>query len=169
MTKLINKLELPLGLRSASPSELEQISSELREELIDCMSTSSGHFASSLGATEITVALHHCFKTPDDRVIFDVGHQGYIHKMLTGRREKLPTIRQKGGLSGFLKRNESEYDAFGAGHAGTSISAGVGMATALQKTHPDRRSPISPADVLRSGATAAFARPRGRTGVSRGN
>jgi 1-deoxy-D-xylulose-5-phosphate synthase len=138
VTKLLDNIELPSGLRSCSLSELEQISSELREELIDCMSSSSGHFASSLGVTELTVALHHSLETPHDRVIFDVGHQGYIHKMLTGRRERLHTIRQKGGLSGFLKRNESEFDAFGAGHAGTSISAGVGMAAALARTNPER-------------------------------
>jgi 1-deoxy-D-xylulose-5-phosphate synthase len=138
VTKLIDSIALPDDLRSCSTEELKTVADELREELIDCMSTSSGHFASSLGATEITVALHHAFNTPNDRIILDVGHQGYIHKMITGRRSRLSSIRQKDGLSGFLKRNESEYDSFGAGHAGTSISAGVGMAIALQKTHPER-------------------------------
>ena len=99
---------------------------------------SGGHLASSLGVTEITVALHHVFNTPNDKIIFDVGHQGYIHKMLTERRDKMKTIRKKNGISGFLRRDESPYDAFGAGHAGTSISAALGMAVALEKTHPDR-------------------------------
>lgn len=129
--KLIDSLPLPSGLRALSVPELEQVSHELREELIDTVSESGGHFASSLGSTEISVALHHVFDTPHDRLIWDVGHQAYIHKMLTGRRERLGTIRTRDGLSGFLKRNESPYDAFGAGHAGTSISAAVGMRVAL--------------------------------------
>lgn len=128
--KLIDSLPLPAGLRALSASELEQVAHELREELIDTVSESGGHFASSLGSTEISVALHHVFNTPHDRLVWDVGHQAYIHKMLTGRREQLGTIRTKDGLSGFLKRNESPYDAFGAGHAGTSISAAVGMRVA---------------------------------------
>ncbi len=131
MPKLLTTLTLPSGLRGLSESELVQIAQELREELIDSVSSSGGHFASSLGATEITVALHHKFNTPEDRIVWDVGHQAYIHKMLTGRLSKMPTIRRAGGLSGFLKRSESEYDCFGAGHAGTSLSAAVGMRMAL--------------------------------------
>lgn len=138
MTKLIDTINLPGDLRALNVDELSRVAEEIRDELIDCMSGLSGHFASSLGATEITVALHHCFNTPEDRLVFDVGHQGYIHKMLTGRREALPTIRKKDGISGYLRRDESEFDAFGGGHAGTSISAGVGMAAALMKTDPDR-------------------------------
>ena len=138
MPKLIDSIELPKGLRSLNNDELIQVSNEIRDELIDSVSESGGHFASSLGCTEISVALHHLFNTPYDKTIWDVGHQGYIHKMLTGRRARMKSIRQKGGLSGFLKRDESEYDCFGAGHAGTSISAAVGMSTAFQKTDPER-------------------------------
>jgi 1-deoxy-D-xylulose-5-phosphate synthase len=130
--KLIDSLPLPAGLRALSTAELELVAHELREELIDTVSESGGHFASSLGSTEISVALHHVFNTPHDRLVWDVGHQAYIHKMLTGRREQLGTIRTRDGLSGFLKRNESPYDAFGAGHAGTSISAAVGMRVASE-------------------------------------
>lgn len=138
MTKLIDSLVLPTGLRSLNAEALKQVAGELRDELIDSVSASGGHFASSLGATELSVVLHHAFNTPEDKIVWDVGHQAYIHKMLTGRKDRLGTIRQKDGLSGFLKRCESEYDSFGAGHAGTSISAAVGMAVAMQKSHPDR-------------------------------
>jgi len=131
MAKLIDSISLPAGLRNLTVTDLAQVAQELRDELIDCVATSGGHFASSLGATEITVALHHMFDTPSDRIIWDVGHQAYVHKMLTGRRSEMGTIRKKDGLSGFLKRSESPYDAFGAGHAGTSISAAVGMRVAL--------------------------------------
>ncbi len=135
--KLIDSIKLPEGLRKLELSALQQVASELRDELIDTVAESGGHFASSLGATEITVALHATFNTPHDRIVWDVGHQAYVHKMLTGRREKMAGIRKLSGISGFLKRSESEYDAFGAGHAGTSISAGVGMKVALNQTDPD--------------------------------
>ena len=137
MGKLIDSIALPASLRDLDASQLKTVAEELREELIDIVSSSGGHFASSLGATEITVALHHIFDTPNDRLVWDVGHQAYIHKMLTGRRSQMSTIRKKDGLSGFLKRDESEYDCFGAGHAGTSISAAVGMRVALQKQNKD--------------------------------
>ncbi len=136
--KLIDSLKLPEDLRSLSIEELQQVAAELRNELIDTVSESGGHFASSLGATEITVALHHVFDTPHDRLIWDVGHQAYIHKMVTGRRNKMGSIRTMNGLSGFLKRSESPFDAFGAGHAGTSISAAVGMRLALDRLAPER-------------------------------
>ncbi len=136
--KLIDTLKLPDGLRGLELVALEQVAAELRDELIDTVSASGGHFASSLGATEITVALHHVFDTPNDRLIWDVGHQAYIHKMLTGRRAQMGSIRTRSGLSGFLKRAESPYDAFGAGHAGTSVSAGVGMRVALDRIAPER-------------------------------
>ena len=135
---LIDTLSLPAALREMSTEELKSVALELREELIEIVSQCGGHFASSLGATEISVVLHHLFNTPKDRLVWDVGHQGYIHKMLTGRRDRLATIRTKDGLSGFLRRDESEYDSFGAGHAGTSISAAVGMSMALQKSDPER-------------------------------
>lgn len=136
--KLIDSLKLPEDLRTLTPQELEQVASELRDELIDTVSASGGHFASSLGATEITVALHKVFDTPHDRLIWDVGHQAYVHKMLTGRRAHMSGIRTKDGISGFLKRSESPFDAFGAGHAGTSVSAAVGMRVALDKLDPSR-------------------------------
>jgi 1-deoxy-D-xylulose-5-phosphate synthase len=131
--RLIDNVKLPEGLRSLSEEELVQVASEVREELIDTVSSVGGHFASSLGATELSVVLHHAFCTPEDKLIWDVGHQGYVHKMLTGRLDRLASIRSKEGLSGFLRRDESAYDAFGAGHAGTSISAAVGMRVALDK------------------------------------
>ncbi len=136
--KLIDSLKLPEDLRALPVEELKLVVEELRNELIDTVSESGGHFASSLGATEITVALHHLFNTPHDRLVWDVGHQAYIHKMVTGRRERMGSIRTMNGLSGFLKRSESPFDAFGAGHAGTSISAAVGMRHALDKVDPDR-------------------------------
>jgi 1-deoxy-D-xylulose-5-phosphate synthase len=135
---ILESLDLPGGLRSLTTDQLEEVASALRNELIDSVADSGGHFASSLGATEISVALHHAFDTPADRLIWDVGHQAYIHKMLTGRRSALSSIRKKGGISGFLKRCESEYDAFGAGHAGTSVSAAVGMRVALDRIDPSR-------------------------------
>jgi 1-deoxy-D-xylulose-5-phosphate synthase len=137
-TKLIDSLKLPEDLRTLSVEDLNLVAEELRNELIDTVSESGGHFASSLGATEITVALHHLFDTPHDRLVWDVGHQAYIHKMATGRRERMGSIRTINGLSGFLKRSESAFDAFGAGHAGTSISAAVGMRHALDKVDPER-------------------------------
>jgi 1-deoxy-D-xylulose-5-phosphate synthase len=127
---LIDTLTLPEDLRALDETSLIQVADELRNELISLVSQSGGHFASSLGVTELSVVLHTIFNTPEDRIIWDVGHQGYIHKMLTGRRDQMSTIRQRNGLSGFLRRDESPYDAFGAGHAGTSISAAVGMALA---------------------------------------
>ncbi|RME58344.1 MAG: 1-deoxy-D-xylulose-5-phosphate synthase [Candidatus Dadabacteria bacterium] len=136
--RILSKVNFPFDLRKLKVEELEALASELREELINYVSQSGGHFASSLGALELTIALHYSFNTPYDRLVFDVGHQGYIHKMITGRRHLMPTIRKKGGLSGFLKRNESPYDVFGAGHAGTSISAAVGMAIAAKKKGEDR-------------------------------
>ena len=136
--KLIDSLKLPEDLRTLTPDELQQVASELRDELIDTVSSSGGHFASSLGATEISVALHRVFDTPHDRLIWDVGHQAYVHKMLTGRRHHMGEIRTKNGISGFLKRSESPFDAFGAGHAGTSVSAAVGMRVALDKLAPER-------------------------------
>ncbi len=138
MEKLIDKISLPQGLRSLSCQELEQVANELRSELIDSVAMSGGHLASSLGVTELTVALHHAFETPRDKLIWDVGHQGYVHKMICGRRHRMQSIRKRKGISGFLRRDESEYDTFGAGHAGTSISAAVGVAAALQREEPGR-------------------------------
>src|SRR5213075_1064550 len=110
--------------------QLRQLADELRQEIIDAVAVTGGHLGAGLGVVELTVALHYLFDTPRDRLIWDVGHQAYPHKILTGRRERIRTLRQGGGLSGFTKRAESEYDCFGAAHSSTSISAGLGMAVA---------------------------------------
>lgn len=129
---------LPASLRNQSVDELQATAEKLRQDLIASVANSGGHFASSLGVCELTVALHAAFNTPTDRLVWDVGHQAYIHKMLTGRADRIGTIRTKDGVSGFLKRNESEFDTFGAGHAGTSISAAVGMAIAAAAKNEER-------------------------------
>jgi 1-deoxy-D-xylulose-5-phosphate synthase len=129
-TPLLDQVEFPEDLRQLEKHQLRQFADELRTDLIDTVSVTGGHFGSSLGVVELTTALHYVFNTPADRVIWDVGHQAYPHKILTGRRARMRTLRQAGGLSGFTKRSESEYDPFGAAHSSTSISAGVGMAVA---------------------------------------
>lgn len=128
--KYLDGIDSPEDLKKLNLTELKVLVDELRDYLVDTISKIGGHLGASLGVVELTVALHYVFDTPTDKIIFDVGHQGYIHKILTGRREQLKSIRQKGGISGFLKRSESEYDAFGAGHASTSLSAALGIATA---------------------------------------
>jgi 1-deoxy-D-xylulose-5-phosphate synthase len=127
-TPLLDEIALPADLRLLDRSKLRQVSDELRTELIHAVSESGGHFGAGLGVIELTVALHYVFNTPDDRVIWDVGHQAYPHKILTGRRDRIRSIRKGGGLSGFTRRSESEYDPFGAAHSSTSVSAGLGMA-----------------------------------------
>ncbi|MCS0503038.1 1-deoxy-D-xylulose-5-phosphate synthase [Ancylobacter mangrovi] len=129
-TPLLDAIREPADLRSLPDDRLQQLAAELREETIDAVSVTGGHLGAGLGVVELTVALHHVFDTPYDRLIWDVGHQCYPHKILTGRRERIRTLRQGGGLSGFTNRAESEYDPFGAGHSSTSISAGLGMAVA---------------------------------------
>lgn len=129
-TQLLDTCVTPEGLRTLDESKLPEIADALRTELIDAVSKTGGHLGAGLGVVELTVALHHVFQTPDDRVIWDVGHQAYPHKILTGRRDRIRTLRQGGGLSGFTRRSESEYDPFGAAHSSTSISAGLGMAVA---------------------------------------
>ena len=129
-TPLLDRVEKPEDIRGLSIAELKTLSDELRADTIRNVSFTGGHLGSSLGVVELTVALHHVFNTPDDRIIFDVGHQCYPHKIMTGRRERMPTLRQADGLSGFTNRSESEFDPFGAGHSSTSISAGLGMAVA---------------------------------------
>jgi 1-deoxy-D-xylulose-5-phosphate synthase len=128
--KYLNQVNLPADLKKLTLPELRILVDELRDYLIDTISQIGGHLGASLGVVELTVALHYVFNTPEDKLVWDVGHQGYIHKIITGRRELLKTIRQYGGISGFLKRSESEYDVFGAGHASTSLSAALGIATA---------------------------------------
>jgi 1-deoxy-D-xylulose-5-phosphate synthase len=129
-TPLLDQITVPADLRRFPESDLPQIADELRAELIDAVSITGGHFGAGLGVVELTVAVHYVFNTPHDRLIWDVGHQAYPHKILAGRRDRIRTIRQGGGLSGFTKRSESEYDPFGAAHSSTSISAGLGMAVA---------------------------------------
>ncbi len=128
--KFLDGINSPVDLKKLNLTELKVLVDEIRDYLVDTISKIGGHLGASLGVTELTVALHYVFDTPTDKIIWDVGHQGYIHKIITGRREQLKTIRQKGGISGFLKRSESEYDAFGAGHASTSLSAALGIAAA---------------------------------------
>jgi 1-deoxy-D-xylulose-5-phosphate synthase len=127
---LLDKVTLPRDLRKLSEAELRQFADELRQETIEAVSITGGHLGAGLGVVELTVALHYVFNTPDDRLIWDVGHQAYPHKILTGRRDRIRSLRQGGGLSGFTRRSESEYDPFGAAHSSTSISAGLGMAVA---------------------------------------
>ena len=129
-TPLLDLVSTPEALRKLPESELRQVATELRRETIDAVSVTGGHLGAGLGVVELTVALHYVFDTPRDRLIWDVGHQAYPHKILTGRRNRIRTLRQSGGLSGFTKRSESEYDPFGAAHSSTSISAGLGMAVA---------------------------------------
>jgi 1-deoxy-D-xylulose-5-phosphate synthase len=128
--ELLRSINTPADLRRLRPDQLQTVADEIRQYILETMSRIGGHTGASLGAVELAVALHYAFETPDDRLVWDVGHQAYAHKILTGRRDDLPTIKQYGGLSGFLKRDESPFDTFGAGHASTSISAALGMAIA---------------------------------------
>jgi 1-deoxy-D-xylulose-5-phosphate synthase len=129
-TPLLDQIDTPADLRRLRPEQLRQVADELRQETIAAVSLTGGHLGAGLGVVELTVALHYAFDTPRDRVLWDVGHQAYPHKILTGRRKRIRTLRQEGGLSGFTRRSESEYDPFGAAHSSTSISAGLGMAVA---------------------------------------
>jgi 1-deoxy-D-xylulose-5-phosphate synthase len=150
-TPLLDRVDIPADLRRLPESDLRQLADELRAELIDAVSITGGHFGAGLGVVELTVALHYVFDTPNDRLIWDVGHQAYPHKILTGRRDRIRTIRQGGGLSGFTKRSESEYDPFGAAHSSTSISSGLGMAVA-RDLRGERRNVIA---VIGDGAMSA--------------
>jgi 1-deoxy-D-xylulose-5-phosphate synthase len=132
VTPLLDTVRFPSDLKAIDDKLLPQLAEELRAEMIDAVSRTGGHLGAGLGVVELTIAIHKVFETPHDRVIFDVGHQCYPHKILTGRRDRIRTLRQEGGLSGFTKRAESEYDDFGAGHSSTSISAGLGMAVASE-------------------------------------
>src|SRR3989442_10324330 len=127
---LLERIDSPAELRALSPEALRQLAAELRTTLVETISKAGGRISSSLGVVEITLALPRVFESPRDKLVWDTGHQGYIHKLLTGRRERFDTMRQFDGLSGFLVRTESEHDVWGAGHAGTSISAAQGMAVA---------------------------------------
>ena len=138
MTTLLDTIHSPADLRQLKRGDLPQLARELREFIVESVSKTGGHFASNLGSVELTVALHYVFNTPDDRLVWDVGHQTYPHKILTGRRERMGSMRQQGGLAGFPKRDESEYDTFGVGHSSTSIGAALGMAVAAQLQGIDR-------------------------------
>ena len=132
MYELLDKIDSPADLKKLSVDELPQLCDELRRFIIAQLSHAPGHFAASLGVVELTVALHYVYDLPTDKLVWDVGHQAYGHKILTGRRESFKTNRKRGGISGFPNIAESEYDAFGVGHSSTSISAALGMATAFK-------------------------------------
>lgn len=134
---LLETINSPADLRRLPPEQLQTVADEIRQYILETMSRIGGHTGASLGAIELAVALHYAFDTPHDRLVWDVGHQAYAHKILTGRRDLLPTIKQYGGISGFLRRDESEYDTFGAGHASTSLSAALGMAIARDRKGED--------------------------------
>ncbi len=151
LTPLLDEVSSPADLKELSRDELRQLADELRAEVIDAVSVTGGHLGAGLGVIELTVALHTVFDTPNDRLIWDVGHQAYPHKVLTGRRDRIRTLRQRDGLSGFTRRAESAYDPFGAGHSSTSISAGLGMAVASDLRN-EKRNVIA---VIGDGAMSA--------------
>src|ERR1700734_2636882 len=152
-TPLLDRVRYPADLRNFSAEQLRQLADELRAETVDTVSVTGGHLGAALGVIELTVAIHAVFDTPSDRLIWDVGHQAYPHKILTGRRDRIRPLRQPGGLSGFTRRSESEYDPFGAAHSSTSISAGLGMAVARDlKQEEDPRQVVA---VIGDGAMSA--------------
>ncbi|RDC64644.1 1-deoxy-D-xylulose-5-phosphate synthase [Adhaeribacter pallidiroseus] len=150
--KLLAAIDSPADLRKLPPEQLLEVCQELRQFIIDNVSIYGGHFGASLGVVELTVALHYIFNTPEDQLVWDVGHQAYGHKILTGRRDTFYTNRKYGGLSGFPKRKESAYDTFGVGHSSTSISAALGMAVASQYKGEVNRQHIA---VIGDGALTA--------------
>ncbi len=152
VTATLDRVTIPSDMRNFSPEQLRAVADELRAETIDAVSTTGGHLGAALGVVELTVALHAVFDTPSDRLIWDVGHQTYPHKILTGRRDRIRTLRQPGGLSGFTRRSESEYDPFGAAHSSTSISAGLGMAVAHDLLGQEGRHVVA---VIGDGAISA--------------
>ncbi|HEV2991247.1 MAG TPA: 1-deoxy-D-xylulose-5-phosphate synthase N-terminal domain-containing protein, partial [Candidatus Angelobacter sp.] len=130
MGNLLDTIHSPSDIKQLSLQELQQLAGEIRERLITVLANTGGHLGPNLGVVELTLAMHYVFDTPQDHFVFDVSHQAYVHKLLTGRRERFNTIRQPGGLNGFMLRTESEHDCYGAGHAGTGLSAALGMAVA---------------------------------------
>ncbi|MFZ9847054.1 MAG: 1-deoxy-D-xylulose-5-phosphate synthase N-terminal domain-containing protein, partial [Flavobacteriales bacterium] len=141
--ELLNNIQFPQDLRALKESQLSQVSDELRQFIIDVVSVKGGHFGASLGTVELSVALHYVFNTPYDRIVWDVGHQAYGHKILTGRKDVFHTNRKYKGISGFPKRSESEYDTFGVGHSSTSISAALGMAVGSHYLKDENRQHIA--------------------------
>ncbi|MCW8959777.1 MAG: thiamine pyrophosphate-dependent enzyme, partial [Gammaproteobacteria bacterium] len=138
-TPLLETIDDPRQLRQLNPLQLKQLAQELREFMIESVGRTGGHLSSGLGTIELTLALHYVYNTPEDRLVWDVGHQSYPHKILTGRRARMPSLRQLHGLAGFPKRDESPYDTFGTGHSSTSVSAALGMAIAAQKAKSNRK------------------------------
>ncbi len=141
--RILDHINGPEDLKGRPLNELTQLAAEIREELIRVVTVNGGHLGASLGTVELAIALHYVFDSPRDPLVWDVGHQAYAHKLLTGRRDRFHTIRQEGGLSGFLSRDESPHDAFGAGHASTAISAALGMAVAMQRKPAAERASTS--------------------------
>ena len=164
VTKLLDRVKLPADLRALPEADLKALAEELRAETIDAVSVTGGHLGAGLGVVELTVALHYVFDTPKDVLIWDVGHQAYPHKILTGRRDRIRTLRQGGGLSGFTKRAESGYDPFGAAHAATSISAALGFCAAEAANSAAKRLH---AHLIRRAAGKAKGRPVARAAPSR--
>src|SRR3954467_9252283 len=149
---LLSQINSPADLKKLAKTDLQQVCNELRQFIIDCVSVHGGHFGASLGVVELTVALHYIYNTPDDQLVWDVGHQAYGHKVLTGRRQIFHTNRKYGGISGFPKRGESIYDTFGVGHSSTSISAALGMAIASKLKGETNRQHVA---VIGDGAMTA--------------
>src|SRR5690606_10267504 len=139
-TPILDRAATPEQLRRLSEAELDELANELREELLFAVGQTGGHFGAGLGVIELTIALHYVYDTPDDRLVWDVGHQAYPHKILTGRRERMISLRQKDGLAAFPRRTESDYDTFGVGHSSTSISAALGMAIAARMQGSKRKA-----------------------------
>ena len=137
MPRLLDSINSPADLRQLSLPALKKLAAEIRHEIVTTVTTTGGHLASNLGVVELTIALHRVFDSPRDKIIWDVGHQSYVHKLLTGRRQQFNSLRQYGGLSGFTCRDESQHDPFGAGHASTSVSAALGMAVARDLSGDD--------------------------------
>src|SRR5512136_675466 len=135
MSRLLDAVDSPADLKKLTVDQLPQLCQEIRDEIIETCARTGGHLGSSLGAVELNVALHYVFDSPTDRIVWDVGHQAYAHKILTGRRDRFRTIRTAGGLAGFPERHESEHDAFGVGHASTAVSAALGMLEARRLQH----------------------------------
>src|SRR5438128_10893232 len=154
MTRLLDTINSPYDLRKLDRHQLPQLAQEIRERIIEVVSSIGGHFGGNLGIVELTLALHYVFNTPRDQLVFDTGHQSYPHKLITGRRDRFHTIRQHNGISGFCKREESEYDVFNAGHASTSISAALGIAVARDFRKEDYRVVAVVGDGALSGGLA---------------
>ena len=161
--RFLSEINSPADLRQLKPEDLQEVADEVRQFILETCSRIGGHTGASLGAVELAVAMHYAFDTPNDKLVWDVGHQAYAHKILTGRRDQMNTIKKYGGLSPFLKRDESEYDTFGAGHASTSLSAALGMAIARDTNEEDFHVCALIGDSSLAGGMAMEADQSGRT------